>query len=726
MKKTVVAITGLSLLILLGIVLFTHNTQITGYAIIPQNDLTQFCNTGYFYNYESSGNDYSPDYNNTTYYNNYSNSSNYYGTVNYSNGTNYYYNSSSPYYQSNMQEGYTSQPSNYGDTNTNYPTPMSGGITKPRLASYDLNGDFTNDYFYITCDLRKNQVNDMSVINYPVNSFFSTITTLDENNIENAARWFLDRQINLLKIDTNNLVLKHKGLSSLTENKKATGIVQYTQVYQGMPVWGAGVTVFFVENKYAQVVNGYSPINYLSNSGIEKTQNELKTYTQIRAQERGYSLSGYEPRINYLVYPIKSETTIDYIKVAKLDYSLVYNTNSEIGYTSPTFIMDIQTGQILEEIENLYYTDVSGIVTGKVYRHNLEDTSEEHLPLQGETVIVGESSSTTIPSGVYQITGINLPSTIYTSLNGPKINLYNCNFQTSTQCPNNPLLYEYTDSMNVPNKNIEWYNIPTSSQYVANMFYHANNIYNYFYSSSEEPFNIYPNLQPYSVYIDVIAPTGRCNAFSATEVPGSIDGIYFFELDPELRVCEEEFYQADIVYHEYTHSILNTLYINPRLPSKMHEGLADYYGAVAGCLGNNYEGDCDIEIGTGMRSLDNNVQFPQDTDTIDPHINGMALSGTFYELREWWRDSGNSPFEFDTLVFNTIKRNTARGEYSFENLMEDLLYEDNMIYDDNNINNGGGHLEEFCNIMYETHGMHPANCQICPNMLNDPDNDAIL
>ncbi|HEX5059551.1 MAG TPA: hypothetical protein VFV99_09335, partial [Kofleriaceae bacterium] len=120
---------------------------------------------------------------------------------------------------------------------------------------------------------------------------------------------------------------------------------------------------------------------------------------------------------------------------------------------------------------------------------------------------------------------------------------------------------------------------------------------------------------------------GSCNAYSTG------DDVHLFKKD---ATCENSGRIADIVYHEFGHSLHNHSVIAGmgKFESHLSEGLADFFAA------NLTE---DPTIGHGFFLTDAPLRdidppgiervYPLDFD-FDPHISGLIISGTLWDLRK--------------------------------------------------------------------------------------------
>ncbi|MCC6807840.1 MAG: hypothetical protein IT381_10480 [Deltaproteobacteria bacterium] len=143
-------------------------------------------------------------------------------------------------------------------------------------------------------------------------------------------------------------------------------------------------------------------------------------------------------------------------------------------------------------------------------------------------------------------------------------------------------------------------------------------------------------------------------------------------------------YDASIIYHEYTHSIVGTLNVLQDglakdkwgldyAPGAMNEGIADYYASVLtpgldGCLGP-YSA---VLLGPGatcLRSLNNDDKCPSSVYG-EVHADSEMFSGALWEIRAGFT-AANEKAELDKAAFEALKEMPQDGQ--FDRFFEKLL-----------------------------------------------------
>ena len=147
--------------------------------------------------------------------------------------------------------------------------------------------------------------------------------------------------------------------------------------------------------------------------------------------------------------------------------------------------------------------------------------------------------------------------------------------------------------------------------------------------------HFYPNLDYVNGVLSVTTNEqnmGTCNAYSTG------DDVHFF---PGDNTCQNTGTLADVVYHEFGHSLHNNAVIQGVgfFESSLSEGLADYDSA-------NITGDPNIgpgffTNGDPIRDIDpvgTEAKYPDDFVDVnaggDPHTNGLIISGALWDLRK--------------------------------------------------------------------------------------------
>jgi beta propeller repeat protein len=507
-----------------------------------------------------------------------------------------------------------------------------------------------------------------------------------------------------------------------TTGRKQTIRILYQPHAYGLPVWNKKVMVISQDNQIKEVLSNYKePVVKLGNvrdDRDELSQSEAQNRAKFYVKGKGFRVTDECSKISKkVIFPKKNRDHTQYLKAWQVVCVPVKKRDvdtRDAQFSAPLLVLDAYSGAILHEGETLFHSTVSGLVKGPVYQRDPFSGGPEEIGLQNLLVMINGQESNTGANGSYQISGLTGSYDLTAQLRGPHIQMFNCQGLERTQCPDQVATYQA--NFHSLSHNFSFSSINTTNlEQQANVFFHENKVFNYFYRHDLHTFNVKPEELPYKVYVAVGG--GTCNAMSSPTFQQ-----FFVGTDHCLDVS----FLADVIYHEYTHTIMFKEY-GGRLSAMMQEALADFYGMAVGCVNHGGAEECDEvmmheESGISTRPLSHSLQYPEHL-IGESHHDGRLLAGTLYELRNYWKDLGLEGPVFDELVFLAIKRNSIREEEpTFQNLIEDLLIVDDVEYGDGRIENGGPHLNAFCDVMYETHSLYPQDCTLCPN-LSEPNDD---
>ena len=136
---------------------------------------------------------------------------------------------------------------------------------------------------------------------------------------------------------------------------------------------------------------------------------------------------------------------------------------------------------------------------------------------------------------------------------------------------------------------------------------------------------------------------------------------------------------SDVVYHEYTHNVINKIYSGWIEPNDlnygteayaMDEGIPDYFAAT-----KNSDPAFAHDVGLWYRNLNNNLKYPDNFDPEDiagnQHLNGRIISGALWRSRQ---TIGN-PTVANNLAFKALQATPRARNFS------DYLYNVYIIND---------------------------------------------
>ena len=375
--------------------------------------------------------------------------------------------------------------------------------------------------------------------------------------------------------------------------------------------------------------------------------------------------------------------------------------NNSFAYTGNSFIMleenidisDYTGGEILlrfrytcdkyEFKEGFYADNISVIADSRtIFFDNAENDEKWNMSGFG---VVNKSFSyiynITDKKGYYEITGIVNNTNIHSELMSLYVDVDN-DKQKDTM---HDFLWNGNETYNW-----NWANYDTSYKHEeSNIYYHVNKIHDYF-----SKFNFSGLNYPLKAVVEANGVT--CNAYYS---PG-MDRIAF---SGPRQNCESPALGSDIIYHEYTHAVVDHIYdlgeSGDIIEDAMHEAFADYFA----CTLNN---DSIVADGWSFaRNLNNTKKYPQDWNDFDPHISGLILSGALWDVRKNLNNTLT-----DSLIFKAIR--ITPHAYNFSEFHDNLLIAD----DDNaNIEDGTPHKKVICNA-FAKHGIYSA-AGLCENEL---------
>jgi Zn-dependent metalloprotease len=166
----------------------------------------------------------------------------------------------------------------------------------------------------------------------------------------------------------------------------------------------------------------------------------------------------------------------------------------------------------------------------------------------------------------------------------------------------------------------------------VNTYYHVDRIARYFvethgYEQTRGPLTVYAN------YHEGTDAEGNPTPFDNSFYDGAN-----WTLSLGQGSTADFGYDATVVYHEYTHSVVDTLaqltvinadiYGMKMMPGAIHEGVADYF---ATSLTDDPDLSEYIPLG---RHMINDKKCPDDMQGLEPHDDGEVIGGTLWAVRE--------------------------------------------------------------------------------------------
>ncbi|HLC98110.1 MAG TPA: FG-GAP-like repeat-containing protein, partial [Candidatus Nanoarchaeia archaeon] len=535
------------------------------------------------------------------------------------------------------------------------------------------------------------------------------VATITEKTLPSATADFLAKNKRFLRISPQDLKLVRQWCDKPFYPGKKEGIcsIFYQQYYRGILVYQSlvGITTndgnaVLVQNKYYSGISVPITPTLRQAKAIEIAQQHLEVTTQPQ-------------HVSLVIYPEEQEEKIRFYLAYQIDLPPVWK--GLVNITEPdqnvpaalTYFIDAHTGNVIA-YHNRIRAEVEGTVQGMIFPNHRLQEKESRL-FAHEMVIAGTVEAVTDDTGTYS--AATAPDTavgITTQATGPFASVVN-RYQE---------LSRYTAQGWSPSiHNIDWRNHDLSyEQEESNAFYHANIIHDFF--TKGDPFDIREMDYPIEVAVEQGRAHGaQCNAYSWCD-PWSQgtgrSGIAFFGPGDK---CDSIALSADVVYHEYTHSVVCNMYPGGLFPywdesGGLNEGLADYFGATIpgdSCMSDyffreefieeiraSWPDDPLVKLWPCLRNLDNDKTYPNDYNP-EPHDASEVFSASLWDLRE----SLGAPLA-DELVIRTMKLLPFR----FKEFLDGML----VIDDDNaNLNDGTPHSGEICQA-FAQHGLSTRSC----------------
>ena len=353
------------------------------------------------------------------------------------------------------------------------------------------------------------------------------------------------------------------------------------------------------------------------------------------------------------------------------------------------YFIDAENSEILKKESTVRFGYAYGVVRGPYYAHDPTQTlqnstfEDDYVFLYNGATTV---NTTTNESGLYNVTHSGTFS-LTSYLWGPYAKVWNSITYPSAAT-------HYVSSISGQH-NWNWSSNDTSYKFEeSNVYYHINRIHDYF-GDGASPFNV--SHIDYSINALVEYPGGAdyCNAFYYGSE--GIGELYFGHGNASMD-CENLALGSDIIYHEYTHMVVDGVYGATSFPytlqtGAMNEGWADYYACTLN--GDPAQGD-NILPSLYVRYLNNSLVYPDDFD-FEVHDDSRMISAAMWELHE---SLGNDTA--DELILDAMKMKPM----SFTEVLNDLLTSD----DDNaNLADGTPNSADICDA-FESHGIISEYC----------------
>ncbi|MCZ6681233.1 MAG: M36 family metallopeptidase, partial [Candidatus Poribacteria bacterium] len=451
-----------------------------------------------------------------------------------------------------------------------------------------------------------------------------------------------------------NLLLPDGGIPDLelveVMRSQAAEHVHFQQVYQGIPVYLGVITVHIQDGRVVMYTGTYHPPSAFRNLPPQPSLSESAAMEIAMQQLRGISpvwLRG-DSKTGLYIYAADAGTY-------HLAYQVQLPTGAPLGDWE--FLIDAHTGEVLQQVDLLMH--VNG--QARIYEENPITTGpprERPLDsLDGSGFLKGDFVNVLVYDGP--------PGVL---VKGPEFRVALANNAFSQQ---NDFRYDPATEPRLFDE--------------ANVYFHIDRIHDYFkgrfnFTGRDEPFRVivrHPNINPRN---DRVLSSPLNNAFFSPITQSLGIGEGTGTASGGLNNLARD---ADILYHEYTHGVVNRI---TRLGIRqddfggaMNEAYADYF--PCSFFDDPDLGEWSVSNLRGLRNLDNDNRFPDEiflpgTSRTEVHFTGLIWGGGLWSLREriGARDA-------DRIIFDSLSFLPRDGSANFQKGLTALLAADRALFD---------------------------------------------
>ncbi|MCF7809530.1 T9SS type A sorting domain-containing protein [bacterium] len=371
-----------------------------------------------------------------------------------------------------------------------------------------------------------------------------------------------------------------------------------------------------------------------------------------------------------------------------LRYAYQVSLNSVNPALQPVIYVDAETGAILAAENRVYFDELAGMIDGSYYPLYGAADPDTNIFVNEWVHLVDVDEDFTDEEGGFHFEIIQQDSSfmLNTELRGlwAEVHKWDEDIADIAEITSQEIEIHQPEEV----VEVNWMD-DNSRDDERNLYYHVNVIHD-FWKDVEAEFDgmDYPILAVCGLGGEGLEGY-EDNAFSSAQ------GIFF----GRGRNYDNFALYADVIYHEYTHSVTSEVYGNHALPYEgesgaMNEAWSDYFPCSitdeplmgeGGLMGANRY----------MRNLDNNLTYPDDIQD-EVHADSRMISAAMWHSREvLGKDYCDSLFHF------------ARYHYArdFSSYFQDILLTDD---DDGDLTNGSPNYQ----ILYEEftrHGIGPGD-----------------
>lgn len=347
----------------------------------------------------------------------------------------------------------------------------------------------------------------------------------------------------------------------------------------------------------------------------------------------------------------------------------------------PVLFVDALNGDILAAENRVYFEQLEGQIEGQYFpNYGTEDLEQDRFPYEWlEVADVDSSFSDDEGIFSFEVNPDDSPFDLTTALRGLWVEVHPWDVDNADIGEIASLEMEIEELEDVE---ILW-NEDNAGDDERNLFYHVNFVHDYWTNLEHE----FDGLDLPMLAVCGLGGPGmeqyEDNAFSSGQ------GIYF----GRGRQCDNFALYADVIYHEYTHSVTGVVYRGYNLPYEgesgaLNEAWSDYFPCSISDEPLIGEGGL-VGQGRHMRNLDNNLRYPNDI-VDEVHMDARIIAGAMWHTREVLGAS------YCDSLFHFARYHHARDFYSY---FHDILLTDD---DDGDMTNGSPNYR----VLYEEFSRH--------------------
>ncbi len=432
--------------------------------------------------------------------------------------------------------------------------------------------------------------------------------------------------------------------------------VHFQQVYSGLPVYRAVVSVHIQDGRVVMYTGNYHPTQGFRDLSLQPSLGESQA-EGVAIQRLGgadYVQLRGEIQMGRYIYPSGAG-----------QYHLAYQVllPAAVPLGDWELMIDAHTSEVLQQNDLLMYAEGAGQQntngSGSVYEENPITT---RLPVDRVLPHLDDSGF----------------------LKGDFVNVLIYNGPTGVRADGRDFNRALVN--NAQSKEHDFRYAPNDSRFdEANVYFHINRIHDYFketfdFTGRDSSFPVIVGYPAFDERTGKVLNQPMNNAFFSPITQrlaiGKGTGVANRGLNNLAR-------DADVLYHEYTHAVIDRITDLGQAPDDFGRAMGEAYGDYFSCsFFNDPEmGEWSVNNQRGMRNLNNNQRFPDNiyqpgTSAPEEHYTSLIWSGACWTLR-----GTIGLLVADQLIFNSLFFLPKDGSANFQIGLTALLQADESIFD---------------------------------------------